>query len=258
MLALVRDIQFTGMQRRWTRLAILWLALFCTRCVSAAEVTVVEPFAELRTGPGRGYPVFHVAEQSETITILKRRTDWFKVETEGKHPKTGWVHLSQMVEAEDGDGAKVTFANSTPEDAVNRQWEWSMGGGDLDGAATISTAVSYHLTKNIAIQLQGAQVLGEFSDGWLATGSIQHSPFPHWRISPYVQLGTGLLRTKPFSTIVQAEDQTDQTLNVGGGVNIYLSRRFISFIDYRYHTVLTSGNNNKEISEWKIGISTFF
>jgi hypothetical protein len=37
-----------------------------------------------------------------------------------------------------------------------------------------------------------------------------------------------------------------------------LSRRFITYFDYRYHTVLTSGDKNKEIHEWKIGISLFF
>jgi len=236
----------------------LLMVLFGPGQSLASEVTVVQPFIELRTGPGRGYPIFHVALEKEKVIILKRRTDWFKVETLGKQPKTGWVHLSQMSETTDHEGAKAVFANSSTEDAINRRWEWSMGGGDLDGAATISTSVSFHLTRNIAIQIQGAQVLGEFSDGWMGTGNIQHSPFPHWRVSPYFQIGTGILKTKPFSTIVQAQDQTDQTLNVGGGVNIYLSRRFISFIDYRYHTVLTSGNSNKEISEWKIGISTFF
>ncbi|MFT4729590.1 MAG: hypothetical protein ACI9UN_004108 [Granulosicoccus sp.] len=224
----------------------------------AAEVTVAQPFIEMRTGPGRGYPIFYIVEASETATILKRRTDWFKIETKSKQPKTGWVHLSQMSETLTDDGTKAVFAYSTREDAVNRKWEWSIGGGELDGAATISTAASLHITKNIALQLEAAQVLGEFSDGWMATGSISHSPFPHWRISPYFQIGSGLLRTKPFSTIVQADDQTDRTVSVGGGLNIYVSRRFISFVDYRYHTVLTSGNNNKEISEWKIGIRTFF
>lgn len=239
-------------------LILSWSLASVSNVCLAAEVIVAQPFIEMRTGPGRGYPIFYVVEKSETVTILKRRTDWFKIETISKQPKTGWVHLSQMSETLNSDGSKPTFANSTREDAINRQWEWSMAGGELDGAATISTAVSFHLTKNIAVQLEAAQVLGEFSDGWMATGSIQHSPFPHWRISPYFQLGSGLLRTEPFSTIVQTEDQTDRTVNVGGGVNIYLSRRFISFIDYRYHTVLTSGNNNKEISEWKVGIKTFF
>jgi hypothetical protein len=32
----------------------------------------------MRTGPARDYPVFHVAEKGEVITILKSHTDWYK------------------------------------------------------------------------------------------------------------------------------------------------------------------------------------
>ena len=38
------------------------------------EVVVSDPFIELHTGPGRGYPVFYVAAQGDHITILKERT----------------------------------------------------------------------------------------------------------------------------------------------------------------------------------------
>ena len=40
---------------------------------------VVEPYIELHTGPGRGYPIFYIAERGESVTVLKQRTDWIKV-----------------------------------------------------------------------------------------------------------------------------------------------------------------------------------
>ena len=40
------------------------------------QVIVLDPFLEMRTGPGRGYPVFHIAEEGDSIEIDKRRTDW--------------------------------------------------------------------------------------------------------------------------------------------------------------------------------------
>ena len=126
------------------------------------------------------------------------------------------------------------------------------------GVNSIASSVSLHLTQNIATQLQFSQIFGDFSASKMLVASIQHSPFPHWRVSPYVQLGTGILRTDSFSTIVQSEDSTNQTVDVGVGANIYLSRRFITYIDYRYHTVLTSSDKNEEIHEWKVGISIFF
>ncbi len=219
---------------------------------------VVDPYLEMRTGPGRGYPIFYVVEEGEMITIDKRRTDWFKIETNSRHEKSGWVHVTQMVRTVNADDAFVTFPNSSLSDAADRKWEWSMSGGDFQGASLISSAVTYRFTRNIAVQLQGSQILGDVSDGLMLVASIQHSPFPHWRLSPYFQLGTGVLHTEPFSTIVQSEDRTNQTVNAGAGANLYLTRRFLMFLDYRYHTVLTSRDKNEEISEWKLGLSVFF
>ncbi len=222
------------------------------------QVIVLDPFLEMHTGPGRGYPVFHIAEEGEWVTIDKRRTDWFKVETTDRRPQQGWVHISQMSRTMDNTGAHVVFPNSTQADAIDRRWEWSMSGGIFGGINSIASSVSLHLTQNITTQLQFSQIFGNFSDSQMIVASIQHSPFPHWRFSPYVQLGTGILKTKSFSTIVQSEDSTNQTVNVGAGANIYLSRRFITYLDYRYHTVLTSRDKHEEIHEWKIGISIFF
>ena len=46
------------------------------------KILIADPFIELHTGPGRGYPVFHVVERGREVTIVKRRTDWFQVRTD--------------------------------------------------------------------------------------------------------------------------------------------------------------------------------
>jgi len=48
---------------------------------SNERVLVADPYLELHTGPGRGYPIFDIAERGERVEILKRHTDWFKVRT---------------------------------------------------------------------------------------------------------------------------------------------------------------------------------
>ena len=52
--------------------------------VAASFVT--QAYIEMRTQPGRGYPVFYVAERGERIELLKQRTDWIKVR---KHHNRG-------------------------------------------------------------------------------------------------------------------------------------------------------------------------
>ncbi len=49
---------------------------------------------------------------------------------------------------------------------------------------------------------------------------------PDWRLSPFVTLGTGIVRIEPKATLVPPLDRTDQTAYVGGGLRFYLTRRF--------------------------------
>ncbi|MFN3239093.1 MAG: hypothetical protein ACE37D_18840 [Pseudomonadales bacterium] len=220
-------------------------------------VTVMEPYIDLRTGPGRGYPIFHVVEAKDEIKIIKQRTNWFLVETTARRPVRGWAHLENM---------QQTAASVTPQQTIYASfpgyqrdqpatWQWYAAGGDFGGASAISAAVIYQMTENFKLVLEGSQILGEFSDGKMLNATIQHYPFPQWRISPYVQLGAGVLQTEPSATLVQAEDRRDNTLSVGGGINIHLSQRFNLFMDYRRYTVLTTRDQNEEIDQWHLGIN---
>jgi hypothetical protein len=219
-------------------------------------VVVAEPFVEIHTGPGRGYPVFYVAAEGDPVTMLKRKTDWFKIRTQ--RGKEGWVHLDQMRNTLDEEGFPVVFDEPDFASYSKRRWEMGVSGGDFGGANALSAYLGYAITPHIGLQLEVAQTLGEFSDGLMATGNVIMYPFPEWRVSPYFTIGTGIIQIKPHSTIVQAEDRQDEIANAGAGVNVYLSDRFILRMEYKRHTVLTSRDDNEEIDQWKAGFSVFF
>lgn len=220
------------------------------------QVVVSDPYVEMHTGPGRGYPVFYVVGQGEEITILKRRTDWFKIQTERE--KTGWVHIGEMKHTLDLDGNEIDFGELDQGDFSKRRWEMGFNGGDFGGANSLSGYLGYAITPNITVQLEATQALGEFSDSVIGTANILMYPFPKWRLSPYFTIGTGIITTKPHSTIVQAEDREDEIAHAGIGANYYLSDRFLIRMEYKRHTVLTSRDDNEEIDQWKAGFSIFF
>ncbi|MCZ6887918.1 MAG: SH3 domain-containing protein [Gammaproteobacteria bacterium] len=219
------------------------------------ELVISDPYVEMHTGPARGYPVFYVAGQGEHIEVLKRKTDWFKIRT--PRGKEGWVHISQMHSTLDLSGRHVEFREPNLGDFSSRRWEFGVEGGNFGGAATISGRAGLALTPNITAQLEATQILGTFSDGYMGNANIVMVPFPEWRVSPFFELGTGIIHIEPQTTIVQTQDRTDEIAHVGVGTNIYISRRFIFRVTYRYHTVLTSRDDNEEISEWKAGFSVF-
>ena len=92
----------------------------------------------------------------------------------------------------------------------------------------------------------------------IGSANIVMYPFPKWRVSPYFTIGSGIITTKPHTTVVQAEDREDEIANAGLGANIYLSDRFMLRMEYKRHTVLTSRDDNEEIDQWKAGFSIFF
>lgn len=220
------------------------------------DVTVIDPFAEMRTGPGRGYPVFHVVEKGESVRLFKRRTDWYKVETTSG--KTGWVNRASLNATLGPDGDVIDFAVPGWQDFVNRRWEFGFLGGDFEGARSLTTYLGYHLTHNIAGELKYTQAFGSFSDSKLASINVVHQPFPEWRLSPFFTLGTGILEISPSSDLVLVEDREDSVMTVGGGFLFYLSRSFLLRMEYNNHTVLTTRENNEEVEEWKAGFSVFF
>ncbi len=224
------------------------------------DVIVTDPYIEMHTGPGRGFPIFYVAGQGDEVTILKRRTDWFKVRLEqGSHRlKTGWVHIDQMRHTLDLEGNPIDFPSYGMDDYASRRWELGIGGGDIDGARTISGRLGFFLNPYIGIQGEASQILADYSDGWMATGSIVMYPFPRARLSPFFMIGTGYISVEPQTTIVQAEDLEDEIAHAGAGFNLYISKRFILRMEYKRHTVFTSRDENEELNEWKAGFSLFF
>ena len=254
-------------QHRWS-IPVLWLLAALLMLHSNAtmawtlfenyqpSVVVSDPYIELRTGPGRGYPVFYVAGQGDEVIIIKRKTDWFKVRT--PRDKTGWVHRDEMRHTLDLEGDEVDFGSLGIGDFSTRRWELGFNGGDFGGARSLTGYLGYALTPNITLQIEGSQILGEFSDGVMGSANILMYPFPKWRLSPYFTIGTGIITTKPHTTIVQAQDREDEIVHVGLGGNYYLSDRFMLRMEYKRYTVLTSRDDNEEIDQWKAGFSIFF
>ncbi len=58
------------------------------------ELVVAEPYLEMHSGPGRGYPVVYVVGRDEVLTVLYSRTDWFKVRA--PHGQEGWARRSEL------------------------------------------------------------------------------------------------------------------------------------------------------------------
>lgn len=244
-----------------TRTLIALLAALVTMAPAYAKsellkVVVADPYIELHTGPGSGYPVFHVADRGAEIEVVKRRTEWYEVRT--AKGVEGWVNEAQMARTMQAGGEPMAVADPGWDDFENRRWEMSVGFGDFDGASSISLTGAYRLSANLAAELVGSHISGDFSDGWLAGVRLVHTPFPEWRYAPFLMLGTGALQVSPRASLVSTEDRTDQYGQAGVGVRAWLTERFILRAEYSGYVVFTSRDENEKVEEWKAGFAFFF
>lgn len=244
--------------RRLFRAIALTGILLLPLSVSAQsdKLTIADPFIELRTGPGSGYPVFYVEERDSWIRILSSRAEWFKVATENGHE--GWVHRDQLERTFTEAGAKFQVPEATIGDFSSRRWELGLLGGDFNGATVFTVYSGYIFTPNLSAELLYSHAIGDYSSNVLAGIGLLGQPFPKWRISPFFTLGAGLLKTEPRLTLVQSMDREDTYTYSGVGIRSYITRRFIFRAEYKNYVAFTSRDENEEVDEWKAGFAVFF
>ena len=245
------------------RLAVLVLILFQTAFPGTAQaddeyrqVSVAEPYLELRTGAGIGYPVFHIVDRGTSVEIIMRRTDWFLVR--GEDGVEGWADRAQMEKTLQTSGSEIVFAQADQEDFTNAKWELGLMTGDFGGSNSIAVYGGYSLNPYVALEVWGSQILGNSSNGWMGSANVVLEAFPDWRVSPFFTLGAGIIHIEPKPTIVIGEDRTDEIGHAGAGFRIYSNRRFILRAEFKSYVVFTSRDDNEEIEEWKVGFAFFF
>jgi hypothetical protein len=241
-------------------IAVLLLGTLSPHVLQAAggpgTVVVQDPYLELRSGPGRGFPVFHVVDRGASVELLRRRTDWIKVR-DGDGTQ-GWVHRLQLERTLTPGGDAVALPGPGAESRLQHRWEIGLVSGDLEGANVIGASAAWAMTPTLLLRADAAQTLGNYSNGWLGTAGIAHLFAPQWRVTPFVGIGGGVLYVEPKATLVQPEDRTDTTAYAGLGLRGYLTNRFLLQAEYRQFVVFTSRDDNEEIDQWTVSFVYFF
>jgi hypothetical protein len=241
-------------------LSLIVLLCLCTAAFAEEavplRVQVTDPYIEIHTGPGRGYPVFHVASRGDWVDILSRHTDWFRIRTE--NGIEGWVDVAEIQQTLNPDGSRLVIKSYTHEDFISRTWEMGVLSGDFGGAAIISFYGAYRFTDNISTELSLSQVLGNVSSSVMIGATLVQEPFPEWRVSPFFALGTGIINTTPRASLGISQDSSDSFTHFGLGARMHLTKRLLLRVNYNKYVVYPSRNLNEDIIEWKAGFAFFY
>jgi hypothetical protein len=220
------------------------------------QLFVTQPYLELHTGPGRGYPVTQVVARGESVDVLFRRTDWFKVRTE--RGVEGWASARELQLATLADGSQFQVKMGDRAGFASHRWESGVFAGDYAGATLIAAFGALSITDNLKVEVGVSQYTGNVSNGELVEIGLAHVFMPEWRFSPLVDLGTGYRWVQPKATLATPVDRSDEVGYYGVGARFYLTRRFFLRGDFRKYVVFTRTNENEVNEEWRLGFGFFY
>lgn len=241
---------------------VLLLCLFLATPAALAkkreylQLFVAEPYLELKTGPGRGYPVTQVVARGEGFDILYRRTDYFRVRTE--KGVEGWASVVDMLKTQYADGTAFSIDLGDREGFRDHNWELGIFAGDFDGASLVAGYAARSLNENMKAELTGSQFLGDQRSGYMLEAGLVQVFAPEWRWSPYASIGGGIFRVSKDLQRPNQVDRNEECAYIGLGVRFYLTRRFFLRAEAKERIIFTSRNENEELTEWKVGLAFFF
>ena len=220
------------------------------------RLQVTDPYIELRTGPGRGYPVFFVAARNEWIAIELRHTDWYKVRTDGG--KVGWVNRRQLETTLTAAGERKSFRDILLDDYLSRRVQLGAAWGRFKSEPMLKLWTSYRLSETLSVEGTLGQVQGVFSgtDFWHI--DLLAEPWSDRRFSPFVGIGVGKFKNFPNLSLVGAATTDAKLANAALGVRYHLSDRFVVRADYALYTAFLSDARTTEYRAFSAGLSFFF
>ena len=220
------------------------------------RLQVTDPYLELRTGPGRGYPIFFVAERDEWIEIELRHTDWYRVRTAGG--KEGWVTRQQLETTLTEAGGKRTFRDLVLDDYLRRRVEFGAAWGHFKTEPMLKVWTGYKLSESLNVEATVGQVQGVFSgtDFWHI--NLGAEPWSDQRFSPFFGVGFGKFRNIPNATLVGAVTTNSKLGNAVVGVRYHVGDRLVLRADYSIYTAFVSDSRSTEYRAITAGLSFFF
>src|SRR5712672_1294427 len=210
------------------------------------EVIVTDPFLEMHSGPGRGYPVTYVVGRDETVTVLYSRTEWYKVRAE--RGQEGWVRRSDLARArlESGEPAPIP----PYPDFASHRWELGAGYGVFNHQNLVTGYVDFSLTDSLDAEFVLQQAFGTIDNRYVATIGLRHTFIPEWKwFSPTAGIGTAYqyLQDKVPPAPLQ---KSNQMAYASLGARGFITRRFLWRVGWRHYVVFNNLNVYEDLEEW--------
>jgi hypothetical protein len=237
---------------------VLLLQTLNVGLANAAEkylvLVVTDPYLEMHSGPGRGFPIVYVIGRDELVTVLYSRTDWFKVRA--PRGQEGWVRRADL--------SRTLLATGEPApippypDFASHRWEIGAGYGVYNRENLVTTYVDFGLTSSLDVEGVLQQAFGTLDNRYVASIGLRHTFIPEWKwFSPTAGVGAAYQYIQ--DVVPPAPLQAHNTMAYASlGARGFITRRFMWRADWRHYVVFNNQNVYEDLEEWKLDLAVFF
>lgn len=237
---------------------VLLLQTLNVGLANAAEkylvLVVTDPYLEMHSGPGRGFPIVYVIGRDELVTVLYSRTDWFKVRA--PRGQEGWVRRADL--------SRTLLATGEPApippypDFASHRWEVGAGYGVYNRENLVTTYVDFGLTSSLDVEGVLQQAFGTLDNRYVASIGLRHTFIPEWKwFSPTAGVGAAYQYIQ--DVVPPAPLQAHNTMAYASlGARGFITRRFMWRADWRHYVVFNNQNVYEDLEEWKLDLAVFF
>ena len=237
---------------------VLLLQTLNVGLANAAEkylvLVVTDPYLEMHSGPGRGFPIVYVVGRDELVTVLYSRTDWYKIRA--ARGQEGWVRRADL--------SRTLLATGEPApippypDFASHRWEVGAGYGVYNRENLVTTYADFGLTSSLDVEAVLQQAFGTLDNRYVASIGLRHTFIPEWKwFSPTAGIGTAYQYIEDKNPPAPREKDNEMAY-VSLGVRGFITRRFMWRVDWRHYVVFNTLNVYEDLEEWKFGLAVFF
>ena len=154
------------------------------------ELKVIDTYLELHSGPGRGYPIFHVIEQDDMVKVLTRRANWFFVSD--RRGREGWVKQEGLARTLAPTGLPAALPETTHGDFLAQQGRVGLAFGKQESADTVTVMGGYRVHPVVGIEAEYGQFFGKQTEGHYYSANLIIEPFQlfeysqNWSFTPFL------------------------------------------------------------------------
>lgn len=199
--------------------------------------------------------MFHVIEHGEQVELLKRKTNWYKVRASAG--ETGWTKSTQLGRTLQPSGLPADLPEVSHGQYLESSWRVGFTAGQLEQSPSFSLTVGYRPLTWLGAELEAGKIYNQSVTSDYYGANLIIEPLHRWSVTPYLLTGYSRFAFDARQKVVLSSLDDASGVALGGGLGYYIGRNFLIRAEYRVYSV-SSNSESAGLSEWKIGMNTFF